>query len=124
MRINIKATGVELTPAIAEYAEKKIATIAKFLNGADPVVQVEVGKTTGHHKHGEIFRAEVRLIGDGLDHYAVSEQADLYAAIDLVRDDVVQKLTHEKGKRLSLTRRGAQAVKQFAKGFNFFKKRS
>ncbi len=124
MRTNIKATGIELTPAITNYAEKKIGGIEKYLGAADPTVHIEVGKTTGHHKHGDVFRAEVRVTGAGLDIYAVSEQADLYAAIDLVRDDVVKKLTHDKGKQVSLVRRGGRAVKDMMKGLNFFKKRT
>lgn len=124
MRINIKATGIELTPALAEYAEKKIAGIEKYFNAShNAVAQVEVGKSTQHHKSGNVFKAEIHVIGAGLDLYAASEQADLYAAIDTVRDEIVHKMTHEKGKRFALARRGGQAVKNMIKGLNFFKKR-
>jgi putative sigma-54 modulation protein len=124
MRINIKATGIELTPAITEYTEKKISSIEKYFQASEAaVVQVEVGKSTQHHKHGNVFRAEVHVIGGGLDLYAASEQADLYAAIDAVRDEIVHKLTHEKGKRFALARRGGQKIKDIMKGLNFFKKR-
>ncbi|KKW14940.1 MAG: hypothetical protein UY54_C0010G0013 [Parcubacteria group bacterium GW2011_GWA2_50_10b] len=89
MKINIKATGIELTPAIAGYVQKKISAIEKYLpaGAVDLVAQVEVGKSTQHHKSGEVFKAEVHLVGAGLDLYAVSEQSDLYAAIDLVKDE-------------------------------------
>lgn len=124
MRINIKATGIELTEAISQYAEKKVASIEKYLNAADPVAHVEVGKATEHHKNGDVFRAEIHIIGAGLDLYAVSKQADLYAAIDLVKDEIISKLTHEKGKRETLTRRAAARMKNMMKGLNFFKRRS
>lgn len=118
MKINIKATGIELTPAISGYVHKKISSIEKYINKdhADTVAQVEVGKNTQHHKAGNIFRAEVRIIGGGLDLYAVSEQEDLYAAIDIVKDEVVQNLLQSKGKRQTLTRRGAEMMKSVMKG--------
>jgi putative sigma-54 modulation protein len=124
MRLNIKATNIELTPAISAYVEKKLSALEKYFEGnVDAVAQVEVGKTTQHHKSGEVFKAEVRLIGGGLDIYAVSEQADLYAAIDLVKDETAHKLTHLKGKKEALHRRGARVVKDMMKGLNFFNRR-
>jgi putative sigma-54 modulation protein len=123
MRTNIKATGIELTPAITSYVEKKIGGIEKYFGGTDPVVQVEVGKSTQHHKNGPIFRAEVRVSGAGLNAYAASEQTDLYAAIDVVKDDIIQKLTHEKGKRDTMMRRGGRMMKNMMRGMNPFKKR-
>lgn len=123
MKINIKATGIELTPAISDYASKKVSMIEKYLDpSADVVAQVEVGKSSHHHKSGEFFRAEIHLTGSGLDLYAESEQTDLYAAIDLVKDDVAQSLAQKKSKTRDMARRGAQAVKNMMKGLNFFKK--
>lgn len=124
MKINIKATGIELTPAISEYVHKKVSLIEKYLPvepgvevaSRDIVARVEVGKTTNHHKGGEIFKAEVHITGSGLDLYSVSEQEDLYAAIDLVKDEMVHNATQLKGKRETLARRGAQAMKNVMKG--------
>ncbi|MBX4206436.1 HPF/RaiA family ribosome-associated protein, partial [Candidatus Parcubacteria bacterium] len=54
MRINIKATGIELTPAITDYAERKVAMLDKYIaRGTDAVAQIEVGKSTRHHKSGD-----------------------------------------------------------------------
>jgi ribosomal subunit interface protein len=123
MKINIKATGIELTPAISDYVSKKVSMLEKYLEqGADVVAHVEVGKTSNHHKSGEVFRAEVHLMGAGLDLYTVSEQVDLYAAIDMVKDEAVQNLTNKKGRTRALARRGAQVVKNMMKGLNFFKR--
>lgn len=119
MKINIKATGIALTPAISDYVQKKISSIEKYLDkdSTDTVAQVEVGKSTRHHKAGNIFRAEVHLVGAGLDLYAFSEQTDLYAAIDLVRDEVMHSLVQKKGKHETLARRGARLIKNAMKGF-------
>ncbi len=124
MKINIKATGIELTGAISEYVEKKVSSLDKYLeSNQDAVIQVEVGKSTHHHKSGDVFRAEIHIQGAGLNLYADSEQSDLYAAIDLVRDDMVRNLTQSKGKKETLARRGGRMVKGVLRGLNFFKKR-
>jgi len=127
MKINIKATGIELTPAISSYVEKKLSVLEKFIDNPDVVAQVEVGKTTQHHKAGNIFRAEVHIIGAGRDIYAVSDQEDLYAAIDIVKDDIVGNIVHLKGKHETISRRSAQMMKNFMKGlsdgFRKFRKR-
>lgn len=118
MNINLKATGIELTQAISDYAEKKIGTLEKYLNDKtkNAVFNVEVGKTTNHHKGGEIFKAEVRVMGAGLNLYAVEEAEDLYAAIDMVEGELKRELMSEKGRRARLLRRGQQAVKDLMRG--------
>ena len=119
MKINIKATGIELTQAISNYVYKKISSIEKYLDkksSPDLVAQVEVGRSTRHHKAGNIFRAEVHITGNGLDVYAVSEQDDLYAAVDLVKDEIVRSMVQKKEKNQTITRRSAEMMKYVMKG--------
>ena len=127
MKINIKATGIELTQAISNYVYKKISSIEKYLDkksGPDLVAQVEVGRSTRHHKAGNIFRAEVHITGAGLDLYAVSAMEDLYAAIDVVKDEIVHNAVQLKGRRQTLTRKGAEMMKNIMKGIiNSFKRK-
>lgn len=124
MKINIKATNIELTPAISEYVTKKISALEKYFDKSpDAVAHIEVGKTTEHHKQGIIFRAEAHIVGSGLDIYADSEQADLYAAIDLMKDEVISSALQTKERKETLTRKGARMMKDMMRGFNPFKKR-
>lgn len=123
MQINIKATGIELTPAISQYVEKKIGALDKYIKNIETTASVEVGRSTQHHKTGDVFRAEVHLIGAELDLYATAEHADLYASIDLVKDEIARSAVQQKSKRETLTRRGAKAIKNMMKGFNIFKRR-
>ena len=112
-----------LTPAIVSYVNKKISSVEKYLEkSVDIVAQVEVGRSTKHHKSGDIFRAEVHIIGAGLDLYAVSEQIDLYAAIDIVKDEIANSILHTKEKKEAMTRKGARLFKNMIRGFNFFKR--
>lgn len=123
MKINIKATGIELTEAISDYVHKKVSALEKYFDKPDAVARVEVGRSTQHHKTGEVFKAEVHVTGAGLDIYAMKEAADLYAAIDLVKDEIIQNALQEKGKRETLTRRGARMMKSMLRGVNIFKRR-
>lgn len=120
MKISIKGTRIELTPSIHNYVQKKVSSIEKYIDKKyrDTVAQVEVGKNTDHHKAGNVFRAEVHITGSGLDLYAVSEMDDLYAAIDTVKDEIIHNVVQLKGKRETLTRRGARMMKGMMKGLS------
>jgi ribosomal subunit interface protein len=117
MQINIKATGIELTPAIVSYAEKRFDKVLRYLEGDNHIMAVELGKNTNHHKSGDIFRAEIRISGGGVDLYAFKETADLYRSIDEVRDEIISEVNKVKGKKRSMMRRGARRLKDMAKGF-------
>lgn len=118
MNINIKTTAITLTPAISDYTNKRLDKISSLLQN-DPSVQchVELAKTTGHHNKGDIFKAEIHLVGPGKNIYVSVEKDDLYAAIDIARDEVVNKLSSEKSKRVSMLRKGGAKIKAMMKGF-------
>ncbi len=120
MKTNIKATNIELTDAIREYALKRLSKLEKYLS-EDVVVSVELGKTSDHHKQGEIFRAEVRVAGGGMDQYVSRESDNLYTAIDQVENDIVQEITKDKDKKRGLMRRGQRAIKDMVRGFPWIK---
>lgn len=121
MKTNIKATGIELTPAISDYVHKKLDMIDKYLdNGPDIVAQVEVAKVTEHHRQGEIFRAEIHITGKGLDIYTAEETEDIFSSIDKVKDEIIAQYTKESGKKQTLARKGGQMIKDMMR-FNWFR---
>ncbi|MFA5022683.1 MAG: ribosome-associated translation inhibitor RaiA [Candidatus Paceibacterota bacterium] len=112
MRINLKATGIELTPALSDYVNDKIAMLDKLLvNCGDVLASVEIGKETNHHKSGNWFFAEINLTCPGKTLRHVAEEADLYAAIDKVKDGMAEEIRTFEKKKKSLFRRGARAFK-------------
>lgn len=117
MKTNIKATNLSITPAIAEYIDKKIGMLEKFAAGEETLVNVEVGRTTRHHKSGDVFKAEIRIEKGGQQYYAVAETEDLYAAIDEVKDEIVRELTSSRKKALRLIRKGGAKIKNLLKGW-------
>jgi ribosomal subunit interface protein len=121
MNKNIKATNMQLTPAISNYIEKKFSAFDKFVrDGAGSTrCDVEVGKTTHHHKSGDFFRAEVNLHTSGQNFYAFVERDDLYAAIDEVKDEIIRQIKSRKEKSTTLYRRGAAKIKNIIKGLDW-----
>ncbi|EKD32781.1 MAG: sigma 54 modulation protein/ribosomal protein S30EA [uncultured bacterium] len=91
---NIKCTNMDLTDAIRAYVEEKMLSLAKFAQHFEPAVtlDIEVGKTTGHHNKGEVFKAECNLQIPGHLLRAESVGDDLYAAIDACQSDLKRQL--------------------------------
>lgn len=87
MDIKIKATRLELTPAIRDYFQTKMDMIEKYLGDIKIIhCDVEIEKTVGGQNKGDIFRAEVNLeVPQKLLRVERTED-DLYKAIDKVKD--------------------------------------
>ena len=121
MNIKLRSKNLEITPAINDYVFKKISTLEKFLNARKEILcEVEIGKTTSHHKSGDIFRAEVNINEPGSKQvYAVAEEADLYAAIDIVRDEAEREIVSQKSRYKTLLRKGATQIKNLLKMADF-----
>ncbi|MCR4284270.1 MAG: ribosome-associated translation inhibitor RaiA [Parcubacteria group bacterium] len=121
MNINIKATNIELTPAISLYATKKVESLEKFAGSVkiDAEVQawVEVGRTTRHHEQGDIFRAEIQMKLPNYSLRAEAEGEDLYAAIDKVHDEMQREINKAHGRQIARLREGARRIKGIFKGF-------
>jgi len=100
--ITVKATNLELTPALKEYAENKISSLSRLLTRFETKGEakafVEVARTTRHHRRGEIYAAEVNLDLGSVMLRAVKSHNDVHAAIDLVKDALREKLARYKKK--------------------------
>ena len=119
MNTNIKATNIELTSAISDYVNKCLSGVEKFIKeGEEAIVQVEVGKTTKHHKQGDFFRAEFNIEISGSKFYSFSEREDLYIAIDEAREEVVRQIKTRKEKKQTLFKRGSSRIKNIIKGLS------
>lgn len=116
MKINIKTTNIELTNPIKKYVNKRLDGIKKFIKKEEIVGHIEIGKTTQHHKQGDIFKAEFDLNISGQKFYTVSEKEDLYLAIDDAKEDMVRMIVSAKKKKQTLYKRGALSVKKMMKG--------
>ncbi|MST04356.1 MAG: ribosome-associated translation inhibitor RaiA [Candidatus Pacebacteria bacterium] len=101
MKINIKATNLELTSSLKTYVEEKIGTVSKLIQKWDMdggvEAYIEVGRTTNHHHKGDVFRAEVDLRLPNKVLRAEDENTDLYTAIDKVENILKREIDKYKG---------------------------
>ncbi|MFA6515022.1 MAG: ribosome-associated translation inhibitor RaiA [Candidatus Paceibacterota bacterium] len=118
MNINIKATNMELTEAISDYVNKRLSGIKKFVKDGEMISFVEVGKTTNHHKQGDVFRAEFNIEITGTKFYTFSEKNDLYSAIDDAKEEIVRQIINNKDRKKTLFKRGAISIKKMLKGIS------
>lgn len=127
MRVTVKTTNFNITEAIATYLEKRLNAVAKHAKrfeakiGSAPkgrghegiVARVELGKTTRHHRKGDVYRAELNLDIPGLGVIRAETETDnLHSAIDLVRDEVTRELKKWKEKNMDKTRSGSRELKR------------
>jgi len=116
MQVTITGKSIELTEAIKDYAEKKIDSLDKFY---DNILRAEVvvGLETRHHLKGKNFVCECKLVVPGKDLFATKEEANLYKAIDKVRDYLESELKkykvkeREKEKKLKRQARDSKGYK-------------
>lgn len=107
MRLQIKGTGFELTPALSQLIEKKFGSLAKLLarweKNDEILLRVEIAKNTKHHNKGKIWYAEGNL-DLPLKILRIEEtNEEMYAAIDKLKDRLKNELLDLKDK-LSDTR--------------------
>jgi len=119
MKHNIKTREIFLTPAISEYVEKRVNHLDKFIspeNLESAMCYIDIGKTTNHHKNGDLFVAEFTLHIGGKSFRSSIEKEDLYVAIDIATEGLAEELRSYKNKKKGLFRRGGAKIKSLVKG--------
>jgi putative sigma-54 modulation protein len=103
MQVHITARHLDLTPALADYAQKKLERVEKHFSS---VLRAQVILKVEKHRH----IAEIVVHADGHhDFRAKEEAADLYAAVDLVAEKLHKHMARQKDKRVR-RRRHAKSV--------------
>ncbi len=97
MNIQIRATGMELTESIKSYIEEKMQSLEKFFDNIQHI-NVDVGMRSHHHNKGDIYYAEVNMSIPGNFVRVEKQEADLYKAIDKVKDHLKVELDEVKEK--------------------------
>ncbi len=114
MKIITKGININITESVEDYLYKKMSSVEKFIHD-DTKVEVELEKTTNHHKAGDIFRAEVHIWINGKIIKAEKTSANMYSSIDLMQEELFNILSNKKDKRITLFRKGAQKIKNIFK---------
>ena len=121
MKIDIKATNLELTPSITTYINEKVGSLDKFINISDAGTDdgsaaveafVEVARTTKHHKHGDVLRAEINLKIKGKLYRTEARDWDIRVALDSAKDLMKMQITEGKNKKQAQRKKGARVLKR------------
>ena len=117
MRISINTKDITLTPALEAYIEEKFTShIRKFVEAKNdpdlPLLAIDIGRSTRHHKKGNIFYAEANLQMGKILLRAVAESEDIHSACDLMRDELEREIKKFSEKRKTLQKKGARAAKE------------
>ena len=92
MNLSVSGHHLEVTPAIRTYVHAKIERVSRHF---DHVIDAHVILTVDKQRQ----KAEVTLHVRGKDLHCECEDADLYAAIDLLADKLDRQVLRYKDKR-------------------------
>jgi ribosomal subunit interface protein len=123
MQINLQSKNFDITESVRDYVLKRVTNLEKLLsrieeNGGDVMVNFEVGKSTKHHKSGEVFHADCFININGNKFYASSDKEDVYQSIDEIKDSLFNDIQKNKDRKQTLFKRGALSIKKMLKGLS------
>jgi len=101
MKILIQATDLELTEPLKVYIEKKMSSLAKFLNEFEEdsiQTKIEVARSTRHHRRGNVYHVDANLSFPGKLIRAEKDDIDVRAAVDAVKDKLQREIKRYKTK--------------------------
>lgn len=112
--LSILCKDFDLTEAIKDYATEKFTSLNKYLpeQGETADLNLRLGKVSGSQHNGKIFYAELSIKTPEKNFGALVEAEDIYAAIDLLKDDLAHNIAHYKDKAHTKEISSARKFKQ------------
>ena len=118
MNATLKAKNTTLSDSMKAYVGEKImASVEKIAKGnrIDAVLMdIEVGKTSRHHKKGLVWEAQATVHMDADMFRAEAEGESFQEAVDLLEGELLREIKKMKGKKTTVMRKGARRAKQNA----------
>jgi ribosomal subunit interface protein len=114
LNIEIRGEEMGLTESIVSAIEEKLGSLDKYMAtvGEPKTLRINVGKLSDHHKKGDIFKAEADLLIPGHKIHAEIDAGELYAAIDLLKDELKNRLIKLVDTTTARHRDGAREAKE------------
>lgn len=109
MNLHISGKNIELTPAMHQYAEEKIGSIEKF---EDTIIETRVTIEQTHQHHDATYHVIVQCHISHDELYCEATNADAYAAIDEVKDEVIRQIRDRKAKYETKNRKAQNAQRE------------
>ncbi|HHX78041.1 MAG TPA: ribosome-associated translation inhibitor RaiA [Firmicutes bacterium] len=98
MKIAVRGKNIDVTPALRDYASKRISKLDKYFDNAEAQVNLSVTK--------ESHIVEVTVLVNGLIIRGEEETEDMYASIDLVIEKLEKQIEKYKTRLIKRTRNG------------------
>ncbi len=113
MNINFKASNIALTDEIRSYTEEKVAMVKKLIPGtAEENIKVDVDLSKkSQQQSGEIFRADITIYAGAEKTHAVGHGETILAALDASKDELSERVSRSKKRRMDLVRKGGAKIK-------------
>ncbi len=99
IQILVNASGMEMTPHLKEYVEKKINKLSKILENIDEA-RVELKYDASLRSDFDKHVAQMTVRGRNMLLRAEERSNDIYTSIDAVLDKLHRRVDKYKGKRL------------------------
>lgn len=114
MNIQYKTNGVVLADDVRALVEEKLQAIEKLLahHDAQNVSCEAILTHNTEHNTGKVFRADFTVLAGGNRTHAVGHGESLQAAVDMAKDELIERMRREKGKHQTLLRKGSQMIKK------------
>lgn len=115
MQINITHQNFDLTEAIKNYTEEKFSNVEKYINDNNSILNIEIGKTSLHHKHGNVYEVKAHLVFGSRKLHIENVNEDVYASIDEAKDKLVDEIAESGDRERSVVRKIARKFKNIIK---------
>lgn len=103
MKINLRTTHIDLGDAMTDYLTEKINSLSKFIERfeekGEAVIDIEIMRTTQHHKQGDVYGAHINLDVAGDVLRLEEEDEDVRALIDKVKDKLKNEILRYKERK-------------------------
>ena len=109
MNLSYKTHNIDLTPDVTRYAEEKSQSLEK-LTSLEAMCEVLLSRDE-KHQSGVVFRADFTVIDGKTRVHAVGHGESIFAALDMAKDELANRLRREKKMHVRVMRKGGAAVK-------------
>lgn len=120
MHLNIQGHGIHLTPALRDYANKKLGKLEDFFGNIIKVEVVLDAKSLENTNRSHVAEVTIWVPGKKVVHASEAGE-NMYASIDLVFEELKKQLIKYKEKHVEERRRVAEKAKSAQRGIFFSK---
>lgn len=114
MQINIQGHNVELSAPLKEYAIKKMGKLEEYYFNIQKLTIVLDVRNNDDLKRTNVAEVSIWASGKKLIHASEAGE-NMYAAIDLVYDELKVQLKKHKDKHVKEARRSAEKLKEISR---------